>query len=88
VISATDDGSGVLIALFILAVAGPLRRAGLIAHWLAALGLLTAAVRGLGARYQHARRLAVWAVLRVRERRAAPPAGARGEQPPTSQLLA
>jgi hypothetical protein len=48
-ISATDDGSGVFIALFVASVAYPLVRGGLAPRWLAILGLIAAAVRAIGA---------------------------------------
>lgn len=49
VISATDDGSGIFIAIFVMAVAYPLVRAGLAPRWLANLGLVAAGVRAIGA---------------------------------------
>ena len=49
VISATDDGSGIFIALLVASVAYPLVRAGPAPRWLAKFGLLAAAVRVVGA---------------------------------------
>lgn len=49
VISATDDCSGIFIAIFVTAVVYSLGRAGLAPHWLANLGLVGAGVRAIGA---------------------------------------
>jgi hypothetical protein len=49
IISATDDGSGIFIALFVVSTSFALVRAGLAPGWLVTVGIATAAVRAIGA---------------------------------------
>jgi len=48
VTSAIDDGAGIFIAIFVVAIAYPLVHAGYCPRWLAHLGLAAAAVRVIG----------------------------------------